>query len=80
MFSRRSVNRARDIKTQPGVLEHVVQEGDRLDLIALHYYNDDRKWQLILDANPDIMYGGGLDLGRHVGEIILIARDVLRVT
>ena len=32
--------RARDIGPAIGVLEHAVAAGDRLDLLALQYYND----------------------------------------
>ncbi len=36
------------------VLEHEIQVGDRLDRLAQHYYNDDRLWWRILDANPTL--------------------------
>lgn len=72
------VTRARDVKTEPGVIEHTLTEGDRLDLLALHYYNDDRKWWLILDANPEISYAGELEMDQYVGTRILIPRDTKR--
>ena len=62
--------RPREIRTLPGVIEHKLQPGDRLDLLALHYYNDPQRWYLILDANPDLMYGGDLTSGDD--SIILI--------
>ena len=68
--------RPRDVKTEPGVLEHTLVEGDRLDLLALHYYNDARKWWLIIDANPQIIYGGDLILKESLGMTILIPRDI----
>lgn len=52
--------RPRLIGPATGVIEHVVCEGDQLDQIARHYYNDDRLWWRILDANPQIIFGGGL--------------------
>jgi nucleoid-associated protein YgaU len=66
--------RARDIGPTIGVLEHTVSAGDRLDLLALQYYNDDRLWWRILDANPDILLGGELLLGNLAGGMLLIPR------
>lgn len=81
--------RAREIAAAPGVLEHTVEAGDRLDRLARHYYNDDRLWWRIVDANPEIFYGadllretadqlpaasGPLPLERMVGRVILIPR------
>jgi nucleoid-associated protein YgaU len=81
--------RARDIAPAPPVLEHTVEAGDRLDRLARHYYNDDRLWWRIVDANPEVFYGadllreqagelpvagGPLSLERMVGRAILIPR------
>ena len=81
--------RAREIAPAPPVLEHTVQAGDRLDRLARHYYNDDRLWWRIVDANPEVFYGGDLlrekedelpvaggtlSLERMVGRAILIPR------
>ena len=52
--------RARAIGVATGVIEHEVQSGDRLDLLARHYYNDDRLWWRIADANPEMVYGQAL--------------------
>jgi nucleoid-associated protein YgaU len=52
--------RAREIAPAPPVLEHTVQAGDRLDRLARHYYNDDRLWWRIVDANPEFFYGADL--------------------
>jgi hypothetical protein len=52
--------RPRRIGPANGVIEHVVCEGERLDQIARHYYNNDRLWWRILDANPQIIFGEGL--------------------
>lgn len=66
--------RPRRIGTATGVLEHIVREGDRLDLLAVHYYNDSRRWWRIVDANPDIIYGHDLVVKGREGSIILIPR------
>lgn len=66
--------RSREIGSAVGVLEHVIQEGDRLDLLARHYYSDPRLWWRILDANPDLMNGVEISLKERAGEIILIPK------
>jgi len=66
--------RAREIGPAPGVIEHVVREGDRLDLLAGHYYNDPRLWWRILDANPDLDDAAVLSMAARAGEVILIPR------
>jgi nucleoid-associated protein YgaU len=78
--------RPRDIGPAEGVLEHTVRLGDRLDRLARHYYNDDRLWWRILDANPEILFGSDLDaataagatgeLDRLLGRVIVIPRAV----
>lgn len=67
--------RARRIPAAPGVLEHTVLAGQRLDLLALDYYNDARKWWRILDANPHIDHAGDLTLDRFEGATIVIPRS-----
>ena len=57
-----------------GVVEHVVKSGDRLDLLARHYYNDERLWWRIADANPEFIHAGLMLAADRVGEIILIPR------
>jgi len=52
--------RPRSIGPATGLVEHTLREGDRLDHLARHYYNDDRLWWRILDANPQIVFGGEL--------------------
>lgn len=66
--------RSRRIDSAPGVLEHTVQAGQRLDLLALDYYNDMRKWWRILDANPHVLHAGDLTLDRFEGAKIVIPR------
>jgi nucleoid-associated protein YgaU len=66
--------RPRTIGPATGVVEHVVKAGDRLDLLARHYYNDDRLWWRIVDANPDFLYGGDMVLEEMEGRVILIPK------
>lgn len=66
--------RPRRVGPAGGVLEHVVRTGDRLDLLARHYYNDDRLWWRIVDANPSFLFGGDMTLEAMEGQIILIPR------
>jgi len=64
--------RPRAIDQATPVLEYRVKEGDRLDLLSLYFYNNDRKWWRILDANPQVVFGGDLSLEDFVGEVIFI--------
>lgn len=54
------------------MLEHTLTATDRFDLLALHYYNDTRKWWRILDANPEILSGMDLSDPALIGTVILI--------
>ncbi len=69
--------RAREIGDAEGVIEHEIQAGDRLDLLARHYYNDSRLWWRIVDANPHFVFGDDLIGEGREGEQLLIpkARD-----
>lgn len=67
--------RPRKIGPAAGVLEYTVKEGDRLDLLSLHFYNNTRRWWRILDANPQIIFGADLMLSAYIGETILIPRS-----
>ncbi len=67
--------RPRKIGPAAGVLEYTVKEGDRLDLLSLHFYNNTRRWWRILDANPQIIFGADLMLSEYIGETILIPRS-----
>ena len=69
--------RPRQIGAATGVLEYTINEGDRLDLLALHFYNNARRWWRILDANPNIIFAADLMLDDYVGETILIPRSTL---
>lgn len=64
--------RAREIGRAGGVLEHTWTAGDRLDLLAAHYYGDATRWWRILDANPDILCGLDLLATGAVGRVVLI--------
>lgn len=64
--------RTRRIQTLDGVVEHTWTKTDRLDQLAHHYYNDDRQWWRILDANPELGTGGELSHPDWVGRVILI--------
>jgi hypothetical protein len=66
--------RPRPIAGASGVIEHQVKAGDRLDLLARHYYNDDRLWWRIVDANPEVLFGGDVLLEHMHGRFILVPR------
>ena len=67
--------RPRKIVQAGGVLEYIVKEGDRLDLLSLHFYNNTQRWWRILDANPQVIFGADLMLNEYIGETILIPRS-----
>lgn len=64
--------RPREVATLPGAVEHVIRAGDRLDLLARHYYNDDRLWWRIVDANPEVLFAGDMLAPGTEGQVILI--------
>ena len=66
--------RSREIGPATGVVEHQVRAGDRLDLLARHYYNNDRLWWRILDANPLFVFAADMVTSEMEGEIILIPK------
>jgi nucleoid-associated protein YgaU len=66
--------RTRSINRATGVVEHTVIAGDRLDLLARHYYNDERLWWRIADANPEFLYGGDMVLEDKEGHVILVPK------
>jgi hypothetical protein len=48
--------RGKDLRLIPrraGRFQHIVREGDRLDLLAFKYYGDPSKWWQIADANSE---------------------------
>ncbi len=66
--------RPRTIGPAPGVIEHTVRSGDRLDHLAGHYYDDDHLWWRIADANPTFMHPGEMVDAGTVGKTILIPK------
>lgn len=66
--------RPRDMGPAVGVLEHVIAQGDRLDLLADHYFGDPRLWWRILDANPDLASGAEFAQKERAGEVVLIPK------
>jgi nucleoid-associated protein YgaU len=64
--------RPREVVTLAGAVEHVIRAGDRLDLLARHYYNDDRLWWRIVDANPEVLFAGDMLAPGAEGQVILI--------
>lgn len=66
--------RARKIKPATGVIEYQVKTGDRLDHLAQQYYNNDRLWWRIVDANPDIVFAGNMLSEAMNGSVILIPK------
>ena len=66
--------RARSIGESSGVIEHEVQLGDRLDQLARHYYNEDRLWWRIVDANPQFTFAAKMLGTDMAGQVILIPK------
>jgi hypothetical protein len=66
--------RARSIDLATPVIEHEIAAGDRLDLLAQRYYNDDRLWWRIIDANPEYLFAGEVWADDLAGEVLLIPR------
>ncbi len=51
-----------DAPSQPDDIFHVVQDGDRIDLLAYRYLGDPTHWWVICDYN-DILFPLDLELG-----------------
>lgn len=47
----------RSIARAPGAIEHSIVAGERLDQLSLSYFNDDRHWWRIVDANAGFLCG-----------------------
>jgi len=45
---------------------HLVEQGDRLDLLATDYYGDAEAWWWIALANPGLEYPGELPVGKKI--------------
>lgn len=52
--------RPRPIGPAPGAIEHRLVDGQRLDLLAGDYFNDDRLWWRIADANPRFLHAADM--------------------
>jgi nucleoid-associated protein YgaU len=50
------VKRTRPNPNTVGDFRYQVKQGDRLDLLAWRFYRNPKKWWVISDANPTIMY------------------------
>ena len=46
----------RAVPRTSGVLEYSVAGGDRLDLLGTRFFNDDRRWWRIADANAGFLF------------------------
>ena len=46
----------RNAARTPGVLEYAVAGGDRPDLLGTRFFNDDRRWWRIADANAGFLF------------------------
>jgi hypothetical protein len=47
----------RSIARASGAVEHTIVAGERLDRLALSFFNDDRYWWRIVDANVGFLCG-----------------------
>ncbi len=45
----------RRIGPATGILEHRIAAGERLDQLGKNYFNDDRQWWRIADANQNVL-------------------------
>ena len=64
--SRGSIVTIAPVAPQPRLVEYTyirLEEGDRLDLMALRLYGDERFWWKIADANPEILDWTDLAVG-----------------
>ena len=62
---RPGLRRPRTVPAPPGVVEHTLADGERLDVLAQYYYGDARRWWRILDANPQLLGAGQADRMAH---------------
>lgn len=67
-----TVKRRRRTPETGGSFTYQVKSGDRLDLLAYKFYRTPRKWWLICDANPGLMYPDEL---LSPGQILIIPKD-----
>jgi hypothetical protein len=75
----------RPIIRAPGAVEHTVVAGERLDQLSLGYFNDDRHWWRIVDANIGFLCGtdvvielaGPEEAGDPFGRLNMVGRTVV---
>ncbi len=62
---------------------HIVEQGDRLDLLAYRYYGDAGKWWVIADANVHLLHPWELPTDlvseKRLGQRIVIPYNPTRV-
>ena len=68
----RTLKRSREPRFLEAAHEYQVREGDRLDLLAMKFYRNPRKWWLIADANPQFLSPEELLVP---GQVIFVPRD-----
>ncbi len=59
----------RPIARAAGALEHTIVAGERVDRMALSYFNDDRYWWRIVDANVGFLCGTDMVLDLTPAEV-----------
>lgn len=74
----------RPVPRAAGALEHSVMAGERLDRLALNYFNDDRYWWRIVDANAGFLCGTDMTMEIRPGDppdpfgrVSMIGRTIL---
>jgi hypothetical protein len=65
----------RNIRALEGQLEHTVLAGQRLDRLALDYFNHDRDWWQIADANAGFTCATDMVFERLPGEDDPLGRE-----
>lgn len=66
------VKRTRPTSRPTGTFLYQVKAGDRLDLLAHKFYRSPRKWWLLCDANPGLLYPDDL---LRPGQVLRIPKD-----
>ncbi|MBT3203529.1 MAG: hypothetical protein HOM14_09780 [Gammaproteobacteria bacterium] len=62
----------RELTSPPGIVEHTVLHSDRLDQLAHSYYQADRRWWRLMDANAEFLYGFELLDKEMQGDVLAI--------
>lgn len=83
-YYKKDINRSnkghlsRQVTSTPGIIEHTVAFGERLEHIADTYYNDASLWWAIVDANSDISSAVEFHLSDQTGRVILIPEKPIK--